>query len=115
MTTAIIFGIFTVAWTLFLLHIAKTREKSLKKQIEGYESLVNKKSKDIKILQDEIYLLKNTISDALDTLNQTKSGEGKNTLKAVMILGDTAKTWRIKAVADQMKRSYRKLTGHGNN
>lgn len=115
MTTAIIFGIFTVAWTLFLLHIAKTREKSLKTQIEGYESLVSKKSKDIKTLQDKIYLLKNTINDALDTLNQTKSGEGKNTLKAVVILGDTAKTWRIKAMADQMKQSYRKLTRHGNN
>jgi hypothetical protein len=37
-------------------------------------------------------MLKNTINDALNTLNQTKSGEGKNTLKAIMILGDTAKT-----------------------
>lgn len=115
MTTAIIFGAFIVAWTMFLIHIAKTREKSLKKQIEGYENIVSKKAKDIKILQDKIYLLKNTINDALDTLNQTKTGEGKNTLKAIMILGDTAKPWRIRAVANQMKRSYRKLTGHGNN
>lgn len=111
MTTVIIFGAFIVAWTSFLMYIAKEREKSLKKQITGYESLVSKKSKDIKTLQDKIYLLKNTIDEALDTLNQTKTGQGKDTLKAIMILGDTAKTWRIKDLANQMKRSYRKLTG----
>lgn len=115
MTTTIIFGAFIIAWTSFLVYIGKKREKSLKKQIDGYESLVSKKSKDIKTLQDKIYLLKNTIDEALDTLNQTKSGEGKNTLKAIMILGETAKPWRIKAVVNQMKRSYRKLTRHGNN
>lgn len=74
--------------------------KKADKRNEGLTRQINNMSRDRSRIQQELYEVKDIANQALDLLNQTKTGEGEYTLKAKLLIGEFLK-----------KERYQKLLG----